>query len=37
MGWSKKEKELIDTDNIVVIAGEGGVGGPGRGYQRGKC
>ena len=26
-GWSKKEKELMDMDNSVVIVGEGGTRG----------
>ena len=40
MGWgrgleglSKKDKELTDMDNSVVIAGGRGVGGDGRGYR----
>ena len=32
-GLSKKEKELTDRDNSVVIVWERGLGGGGRGYK----
>ena len=34
---SKKEKELMDTDNSVLIVGGRGVGGGRRGYRGEKC
>ena len=36
-GSSKKEKELVDTDNSVVIAGVRGVDWGGRGCRGDKC
>lgn len=41
MGWGveglkKKEKELMDMDDSVVIVGENTVGGSGRGHKQDK-
>ena len=36
-GWSKKGKELVDTDNSVVIVAGEGVRGDGREYKGDKC